>query len=65
MWNLEKNSTDEPIFKAEVETQTQRTNVQIYTKGGKQGWGINWEIRIYTHTHTHTHTHTTVYKIDT
>ena len=22
MWNLEKNSTDEPIFKAEVETQT-------------------------------------------
>ena len=27
MWNLEKNSTDEPIFKAEIGTQTQRINV--------------------------------------
>ena len=25
MWNLEKNGTDEPICKAEIETQTQKT----------------------------------------
>ena len=50
MWNLEKWS-DEPVFKAEIETQMYRTNV--WTPRGESGrWvgvgvgggGMNWEI---------------------
>ena len=33
---IQKNGTDEPICKAETETQTQRTNV--WTKGASGGW---------------------------
>ena len=36
MWNLE-NGTDEPICKAEIETQTRRTNVWIPGRG-KEEW---------------------------
>ena len=51
MWN-QKNGTDEPVCRTEVETQMQRTNV--WTQGRESGgeWGgggggvINWEIGI-------------------
>ena len=44
---LQKNGTDEPVCKAEIETQMQRTNIWI-PKGesGEGGGGMNWEIRI-------------------
>ena len=47
MWNL-KNGTDEPMCKAEIETQTQRTKVQ--TPRGKRPGGKNREVEtdIYT-----------------
>ena len=35
-WNLEKNDTDEPICKAEIETQMYRTNIWTPRCGG---WG--------------------------
>ena len=43
MWNPEK-CTNEPIFKAEIETQMQRTNTQTNTKwreglDGMGDWG--------------------------
>ena len=45
---IQKNGTDEPVFKAEIETQMQRTN--IWTPRGKAGGGggggMNWEIGI-------------------
>ena len=41
---IQKNGTDEPICKAEIETQTQRTN--IWTPREEGGGGINWEIGI-------------------
>ena len=55
MWNLEthicgiqKNGIDEPVCKAEIETQMQRTN--MWTLIGEVGWGgddgMNWEIGI-------------------
>ena len=47
MWNLE-NGTDEPVCRAEIETQMQRTNVWT-PEGGKWGVGggeMNWEIGI-------------------
>ena len=37
-----KSGTDEPICKAEIETQTQRTNT--WTPRGKKRSGMNWEI---------------------
>ena len=48
MWNLE-NGTDEPVCRAEIETQKQRKNV--WTPRGENGEGggggvMNWEIRI-------------------
>ena len=43
MWNLEKY-TDEPVCKAEMETQMQRTNV--WTPREERGSGMNWEIGI-------------------
>ena len=45
-----KNGTDEPVCRAEIETQMQRTNV--WTPRGKSGGGggggggMNWEIGI-------------------
>ena len=36
MWNLKKLGIDGLIYKAEIETQVQRTNVWI--SGGKGGW---------------------------
>ena len=29
MWNLKKNGTNEPIYKTEIESQTQKTNLWI------------------------------------
>ena len=44
----QKNGTDEPVCRAEIETQMQRTNV--WTPRGESGWGgggvMNWEIGI-------------------
>ena len=47
MWNLEK-CTDEPVCRAEIETQMQRTNVWT-PRGefcGEGGRVMNWEIGI-------------------
>ena len=47
IYGIQKNGTDEPVCKAEVETQMQRTNV--WTPRGESGrWGgvMNWEIGI-------------------
>ena len=46
---IQKNGTDEPVCKSEIETQMQRTNV--WTPRGKNGQGVggggmNWEIGI-------------------
>ena len=46
---IQKNGTDEPVCKAEIETQMQRTN--IWTPKGESGGvggggGMNWEIGI-------------------
>ena len=38
MWNPEKNGIDDLICKAEIETQTQRTNVWM-----PRGKGLLWE----------------------
>ena len=43
MWNLKKLGTDNLIYKAETETQTQRTNID--TKAGRGSW-MNWEIGV-------------------
>ena len=40
----EKICIDDPIYKAETEAQTLRTNLQI--PRGKGGGGMNWEIGI-------------------
>ena len=49
MWNLE-NGTDEPVCRAEIETQMQRTNEWTPSResgGGGGGGGVmNWEIGI-------------------
>ena len=37
MWNLE-NGTDDPICKAEIETQTQKTHVWTPRGGGGAEW---------------------------
>ena len=47
---IQKNGTDEPVCRAEVETQMQRTNLWT-PRGGRQrggggGGGMNWEIGI-------------------
>ena len=48
---IQKNGVDEQVFKAEIETQMQRTNVWT-PRGESQGWvvggggGMNWEIEI-------------------
>ena len=44
MWN-QKNGIDDPICRAEAETETQRTNV--WTLRG-EGGGKNWELGIDT-----------------
>ena len=46
MWNPE-NGTDEPVSKAEIETQKQRKNVWTPRgESGGGGGGMNWEIEI-------------------
>ena len=45
----QKNGTDEPVCRAEIETQMQRTNVWTprgESGGGDGGGGMNWEIGI-------------------
>ena len=39
---IQKNGTDKPVCKVEIETQTQRTNID--TKG--EGGGMNWETEV-------------------
>ena len=46
MWNLKKKGTNEPIYKIELESQMQKTN--LWLPGSK--WGINWETGIDTYT---------------
>ena len=48
MWNLEKNGTDEPICKVEIETWTQRANIWTQMgKGDSMKWEIGTDIYIY------------------
>ena len=42
MWNLKKKGTNELIYKIEVESQMQKTNLQL--PGGDEY--VNWEIGI-------------------
>ena len=46
MWNLKKkNGTNEPIYKTEMESPIQKTNLRL--PGGKWGRrGIKWDIGI-------------------
>ena len=50
IWGIQKNGADEPVCKAEIETQMQRTNV--WTPREESMWGegvggrMNWEIGI-------------------
>ena len=50
IWGIQKNGTDEPACKAEIETQMQRTNVWTPRGESSGGWGggggMNWEIGI-------------------
>ena len=47
---IQKNGTDEPVCKAEIETQMQRTNVWTprgeNCRGGGGGGVMSWEIGI-------------------
>ena len=43
MWDL-KNDTNELIYKTEIQSQMQKTNLQL--PGGKKGGRIKWEIGI-------------------
>ena len=48
---IQKNGTDEPVCKAEIETQMQRTNIWTPRGEAEVGWGgMNWEIGIDTYT---------------
>ena len=47
MWNLKKTGGDNLIYKAEIETQRQRTDIWI--PRGKRG-ERNWELRMDTYT---------------
>ena len=44
MWNLKTTGIDDLTQKADIETQTQRTNIWI--PRGEVGGGMNWEIWI-------------------
>jgi len=39
---IQENGTNEPICKAETDTQMHRT--KVWTPLGKRGFGMNWEI---------------------
>ena len=43
MWNL-NYGTDEPIYKTETDSQTQRTD--LWLGRGQLGWGMDWEFRV-------------------
>ena len=45
---IEKNDTNEFIYKTEIESQTLRTN--LWLPKGKGKGGINWEFGINTYT---------------
>ena len=51
MCGIQKNGTDAPVFKAEIETQMQRTNV--WTPRGERVCVMNWEIGIDIYTLLH------------
>ena len=54
MWNLKKNDTNELIYKIEIDSQTQKTNLWLPTgKAGKDKLGAGDQ-----------QIHTTVYKTD-
>ena len=58
---IQKNGTDEPVCKAEIETQMQRTNLWAPRGECGVGWGgggMNWETGIGRHIYTN------MYKID-
>ena len=55
---IQKNSTDEPICKTEIEKQTQR--MDIWIPGWEGGVGMNWEIGIDI-----VNIYTTMHKTDT
>ena len=48
IWGIQKNGTNELIYKTETESQMQKTNLQL--PGYKKQGGINWEIEtdVYT-----------------
>ena len=50
IYGIQKNGTDEPVCKAETETQMQSTNLWTTPRGesggGSGGGGMNWEIVI-------------------
>ena len=59
IFGIQKNGTDEPVCKAEIETQMQRTNVWTprgETRVGEGGAGVNWKIGV--------DIYTLLYKID-
>ena len=45
IYGIKKNGTDKPICRAEIETQTWRTDKWTWGGGEEEG-GKNWEIRI-------------------
>ena len=53
MWNFLKNDTNELIYKTEMDSQTQKTN--LWLAKGKDG-GINLEFQV--------NKYTTVHKLD-
>ena len=45
MWNFLKNGTNELVYKTEIESWIQQTNLQLLPVG--KGWeGVNWEIGV-------------------
>ena len=57
MYGIQKNGTDKPVCRAEIEMQMQRPEMNV-DSGGEGEIEKVALIYIYTHTHTQTHTHT-------
>ena len=47
MWNFLKNNVKELVYKTELDSQTQKTNLSLLKGNGGR---INWEIVINRHT---------------
>ena len=47
MWNFLKNNVKELVYKTELDSQTQKTNLSLLKENGGR---INWEIVINRHT---------------